>query len=65
MSTESSNRLNLQQGRLRLDVKNMFLPIKVIKFCNSLPRGRPRESPSLVVFTNRLDRSLSGMVWIH
>jgi len=44
-----------------LDIRKNFLPVRVVKHGNKLPR-EVVESPSLKIFKSRLDRHLSGMV---
>lgn len=53
------NRLELQQGKIRLEVRN-FLTSRVAKRWNKLPR-KVGESPSLDIFKCRLVRYLAGM----
>jgi len=56
------NRLKVQQGRFRLDVrKNLFSKIMVGRW-NRLPR-EVVESPSLEIFRKRVDVTLSDMVY--
>lgn len=50
-------------GRLRLDVRKIFLMVRIVKSCSRLPR-EVAKSPSLKVFKNKLDKYLSGMVYV-
>jgi len=56
-----SNGLKLREGRFRLDIKNTFFTMRVVKYWNRLPMG-VGEAPSLVTFKARLDRALSNLV---
>lgn len=50
-------------GRLRLDVRKIFLMVRIVKSCSQLP-GEVAKSPSLRVFKNKLDKYLSGVVYV-
>lgn len=50
-------------GRFRLDVRKIFLMVRIVKNCSRLPR-EVAKSLSLKVFKNKLDKYLSGMVYV-
>ena len=49
--------------RLRLDIRKIFLMVRIVKNCSRLPR-EVAKSPSLKVFKSKLDKYLSGMLYV-
>jgi len=57
------NGFKLQQGRFRLDIRQKFFTMKVVKHWHRLPR-EVVDAPSLETFKARLDGALSNLVWL-
>jgi len=56
------NGFKLKEGRFRLDVRQKFFPVKVVRHWDRLPREAV-AAPSLAVFKARLDGALNNLVW--
>jgi len=55
------NGFKLKKGRLRLDIRNKFFTMRVVKHWNRLPR-EVVDASSMETFKARLDGALSNMV---
>ena len=55
------NGFKLREGRFRLDLREKFLTLRVVRHWNRLPK-EAEDAPSLEVFTVRLDGALSNLV---
>ena len=52
----------LKEGRLRLDVRGKFFPMRVVR-CWNCPEKLWMPHPSLEVFKARLDEALGSLGW--
>ncbi|KGL92278.1 hypothetical protein N301_00411, partial [Charadrius vociferus] len=55
------NSFKLKEGRFRLDIRNKFFTLRVVRHWNRLPREAV-DAPSLGVFKARLDGALKNLV---
>jgi len=55
------NGFELKEGRFRLDTRNKFFTMRVVRHWNRLPR-EVVDAPSLAVFKARVDGALSNLV---
>jgi len=51
------------KGRFRLDIREKFFTVRVVKHWHRLPR-EVMEAPSLEMFKARLDGALSNLIWL-
>ena len=51
----------MEEGRFRLDIRNKFFTVRVVRHLNSLSR-EAMDSPSLEAFKARLDGAVSNLV---
>ncbi|KFQ87433.1 hypothetical protein N337_02699, partial [Phoenicopterus ruber ruber] len=51
----------LKEGRIRLDIRKQFFPLRVVRHWKRLPREAV-NAPSLEVLKARLDGALSNLV---
>ncbi|KFW70008.1 hypothetical protein AS28_10958, partial [Pygoscelis adeliae] len=55
------NGFKLKEGRFRLDIRNKFFTLRVVKHWDRLPREAV-DAPSLETFKVRLDGALSNLI---
>ena len=55
------NSFKLKEGRFRLDIRQKFFTVRVVRHWNRLPR-EVVDAPSLEKFKARLDGALSNLV---
>ena len=55
------NGVNLEEGRLRLDIRKKIFTVRVLRHCNRLP-NKVVNAPSLEVFKARLDGDRKSVV---
>ncbi|KFV38858.1 hypothetical protein N341_00415, partial [Tyto alba] len=55
------NGFKLKEGRFRLDIREKFFTVRVMRYWHRLPRESV-DVPSLEVFKARLDGALSNLV---
>jgi len=53
----------LKQGKLHLNMRKNFFPLRVTEPWHRLPREAV-ESPSLEIFKTRLDKVLCSLLWV-
>ncbi|KGL90202.1 hypothetical protein N301_00152, partial [Charadrius vociferus] len=55
------NGFKLEEGRFRIDIRNKFFTVRVVRHWHRLPREAV-AAPSLEVFKARLDGALNSLV---
>ncbi|KFQ38968.1 hypothetical protein N332_03670, partial [Mesitornis unicolor] len=55
------NGFKLEEGRFRLDIREKFFTVRVLRHWHRLPR-EVVDAPSLAAFTARLDGALGNLV---
>ena len=62
-SRARGNGFKLKEGRFRLDVREKFFTMRVVRCWNSCPERLRMPRPSLEVFKARLDGALGILGW--
>jgi len=65
--SECSNRrgrngFKLEEGRFRLNIREKFFSVRMVRYWNRLPR-KAADVPSLKAFKARLDEALSNLIY--
>ena len=59
--TRQENGFKMEEGRFRLDIKEKFFTVRVVRYWNRLP-SEAVDASSLEAFKARVDGALSNLV---